>query len=612
MPPGSTLGRAPSLQKPNRRADLMGMAAPLFPHRRNGHGAPVRRREPLRDGPRRVAGDALTAGDPPAGAAAPGAGAGQLPPRTSGRTALHLPGRHLLGPDILVQPDLFVVKTEEARTGDWSRMQTLLLAIEILSPSHQATGPLHQAAPVSGGGNSSGVVRGLRRAACGSLDARRDLPALRARTADLESGSHHREPFTLRCSGSFPPDLESMHTGFNMRAPLLALCVLVCVACSESTAAARDSRYGDGTGVGRRRGRDLQQLRHQPLPGSVLLGFPAGELSFRQLRRLDPPPRPGHGGGLHLGLERRRLPLRRDHGAGSLVLGTVPRRVAGRRLHPEFPDADQGGDPRSRCRRERGLHRRCARLPCRVWPGAGAASSFGIPPVATPQPLATSLRFKSISVGTTQACAIAMDDAAYCWAAATGRWASATATRVARSARHVSSPPRRWWWTARSSGRRSAPANGVTCGLTTDHRGYCWGDVQINGYPYPHPGVLGNGTFSGSKSPVPVSGGHAFQAISAGGAHACALALDGVAWCWGTNSLGVTGLGRSDGASATPAARGGKPPLLVSRGRVQPLVRHLGQSQSHCWGWEYGGALGYRQNSVDGQNVPRRVLPPPD
>jgi Uma2 family endonuclease len=39
------------------------------------------------------------------------------------------------GPDILVQPDLFVVALHEARTGDWARMQTLLLAIEVLSPS---------------------------------------------------------------------------------------------------------------------------------------------------------------------------------------------------------------------------------------------------------------------------------------------------------------------------------------------------------------------------------------------------------------------------------------------------------------------------------------------
>jgi Uma2 family endonuclease len=38
-------------------------------------------------------------------------------------------------PDTLVQPDVFVVALEEARTLDWARMQTLLLAIEVLSPS---------------------------------------------------------------------------------------------------------------------------------------------------------------------------------------------------------------------------------------------------------------------------------------------------------------------------------------------------------------------------------------------------------------------------------------------------------------------------------------------
>ena len=37
--------------------------------------------------------------------------------------------------DVLVQPDVFVVAMDEARTLDWKRMKTLLLAIEVLSPS---------------------------------------------------------------------------------------------------------------------------------------------------------------------------------------------------------------------------------------------------------------------------------------------------------------------------------------------------------------------------------------------------------------------------------------------------------------------------------------------
>jgi Uma2 family endonuclease len=39
------------------------------------------------------------------------------------------------GPDVLVQPDVFVAPLEEARTLSWSRMRTLLLVAEVLSPS---------------------------------------------------------------------------------------------------------------------------------------------------------------------------------------------------------------------------------------------------------------------------------------------------------------------------------------------------------------------------------------------------------------------------------------------------------------------------------------------
>ncbi len=49
--------------------------------------------------------------------------------------ALASPADISWGPDILVQPDLFVVALDEARTLDWARMRTLLLAVEVLSPS---------------------------------------------------------------------------------------------------------------------------------------------------------------------------------------------------------------------------------------------------------------------------------------------------------------------------------------------------------------------------------------------------------------------------------------------------------------------------------------------
>jgi Uma2 family endonuclease len=47
----------------------------------------------------------------------------------------HSPADISWGKDILVQPDLFVVNIEQARTLDWTRMKRLLLTIEVLSPT---------------------------------------------------------------------------------------------------------------------------------------------------------------------------------------------------------------------------------------------------------------------------------------------------------------------------------------------------------------------------------------------------------------------------------------------------------------------------------------------
>jgi Uma2 family endonuclease len=49
--------------------------------------------------------------------------------------ALTAPADISWGRDVLVQPDVFVVAAEEARTLTWSRVRTLLLVAEVLSPS---------------------------------------------------------------------------------------------------------------------------------------------------------------------------------------------------------------------------------------------------------------------------------------------------------------------------------------------------------------------------------------------------------------------------------------------------------------------------------------------
>jgi len=117
---------------------------------------------------------------------------------------------------------------------------------------------------------------------------------------------------------------------------------------------------------------------------------------------------------------------------------------------------------------------------------------------------------------------------------------------------------------------------------------YCWGDNND--------GELGIGdVLTDHPIPTRVKGllaGHAVTAVSAGGAHTCAVA-DGAAYCWGYNLFGQLGNGGVVTANTPTQVAGplqGKTVTAISAGDLHTCA--IADGKAYCWGNDKNGRLG--------------------
>lgn len=141
-----------------------------------------------------------------------------------------------------------------------------------------------------------------------------------------------------------------------------------------------------------------------------------------------------------------------------------------------------------------------------------------------------------------------------------------------------------------------------SCGVTTDNRAYCWGRNTF--------GRLGTGTTTSSLRPVAVAGGYRFRLVSAADLHTCGVALSDMALCWGSNRHGQVGDGSMVTVRKTPVVVAGNLRFrMVSAGGAGDRGHSCGvtfDERGVCWG--YGGAGELGDGTTGQRRLPRLVL----
>ncbi|TLZ71770.1 MAG: RCC1 repeat-containing protein, partial [Methanobacteriota archaeon] len=148
-----------------------------------------------------------------------------------------------------------------------------------------------------------------------------------------------------------------------------------------------------------------------------------------------------------------------------------------------------------------------------------------------------------------------------------------------------------------------AVANGLS--NTVSGTVLAWGD-NVDGQ-------LGNGTFTTSNTPVEVSGLTGVTAIAAGGAfnhHSLALKSDGTVWAWGANSAGQLGNGSFTGSNTPVQTSGINGVTAIAGGQLHSLAL---KSDGTVWAWGFNldGQLGNGTNTTTypyGLDTPVQVL----
>ena len=174
-----------------------------------------------------------------------------------------------------------------------------------------------------------------------------------------------------------------------------------------------------------------------------------------------------------------------------------------------------------------------------------------------------SLLFLQVSTGSFKACGVTTEHRAYCWRV--GEWKPGDEPFVAYPVPGAIS------FQQVNVGK----SDDHFCGISTTNLAYCWGNNDL--------GQLGDGTFRNSATPVRVAGGRRFLSITAGYKFTCARNLPSRALCWGDNTYGEIGNGNS-GNPPTPELVTTADSFQVLNAGLEHICGVTTRGRASCWG----------------------------
>lgn len=222
--------------------------------------------------------------------------------------------------------------------------------------------------------------------------------------------------------------------------------------------------------------------------------------------------------------------------------------------------------------------------------GDGTTNRSNVPVAALAG--ASSGQFVDVSGGGDHSCGIDAAGVAYCWGTgAFGRLGTGNTGNTSVPTAVVTSG-------ALPDTYKDIEAGEVfSCGIGIDDSVYCWGQNDE--------GQLGDGTLTSSSSPVPVLAGQSpgqFTDLAVGAFHACAIATNQQAYCWGYNGFGNVGVGNTTRRNPSPLAVvvGSSPGTFTSIAAGDHRTCAIGtDSRAYCWGSGTQGGNGNGASTDD-------------